>query len=332
MKKNITIIGSNAYSIALANILTDNHHNVIIYSENELDVNNINFNHSYNISNQLKINNKIVATTDLVASLENVEILILTILNEQLLLTINQIKKYLKNEIILISTIKGFDENNLDLLSNLIINQFSKTNLLKEFVCLYGPNNPSQIILKKPTTAMIISKNSIICEQLVKIFSNEYFLCYSNNDLTTSQLVVYFIDLINLSLGILESLGAESNTKASLITVIINLIYQIAKNYNAKLETFFNFATLANLIENILDTNNKYFLLGIDIVKLNNLTKALKKNNLTIDQIQVVRIAYLLCDKYEIHNEFINTLYKILYNNIRPIALLNHSFKGVWLV
>ncbi|AJK51598.1 glycerol-3-phosphate dehydrogenase [Mycoplasma capricolum subsp. capripneumoniae] len=332
MKKNITIIGSNAYSIALANILTDNHHNVIIYSENELDVNNINFNHIYNISNQLKINNKIVATTDLVASLENVEILILTILNEQLLLTINQIKKYLKNEIILINTIKGFDENNLDLLSNLIINQFSKTNLLKEFVCLYGPNNPSQIILKKPTTAMIISKNLIICEQLVKIFSNEYFLCYSNNDLITSQLVVYFIDLINLSLGILEGLGAESNTKASLITVIINLIYQIAKNYNAKLETFFNFATLANLIENVLDTNNKYFLLGIDIVKLNNLTKALKKNNLTIDQIQVVRIAYLLCDKYEIHNEFINTLYKILYNNVRPIALLNHSFKGVWLV
>ncbi|ADK69158.1 glycerol-3-phosphate dehydrogenase [Mycoplasma mycoides subsp. mycoides] len=332
MKKNITIIGSNAYSIALANILADNHHNVIIYSENELDVNNINFNHSYNISTQLKINNKIVATTDLVASLENVEILILTSLNKQLLSTINQIKKYLKNEIILISTIKGFDENNLDLLSNLIINQFSKTNLLKEFVCLYGPNNPSQIILKKPTTAMIISKNLSICKQLVKIFSNEYFLCYSNNDLITSELVVYFKDLINLSLGILEGLGAESNTKASLITIVINLIYQIAKNYNAKLETFFNFATLATLIENILDKNNKYFLLGIDIVKLKNITKALEKNNLTIDQIQVVRIAYLLCDKYEIHNEFINTLYRILYNNIRPIALLNHSFKGVWLV
>ncbi|AME10617.1 glycerol-3-phosphate dehydrogenase [Mycoplasma mycoides subsp. mycoides] len=259
MKKNITIIGSNAYSIALANILADNHHNVIIYSENELDVNNINFNHSYNISTQLKINNKIVATTDLVASLENVEILILTSLNKQLLSTINQIKKYLKNEIILISTIKGFDENNLDLLSNLIINQFSKTNLLKEFVCLYGPNNPSQIILKKPTTAMIISKNLSICKQLVKIFSNEYFLCYSNNDLITSELVVYFKDLINLSLGILEGLGAESNTKASLITIVINLIYQIAKNYNAKLETFFNFATLATLIENILDKNNKYF-------------------------------------------------------------------------
>ncbi|ADR23788.1 NAD-dependent glycerol-3-phosphate dehydrogenase N-terminal domain protein [Mycoplasma leachii PG50] len=332
MKKNITIIGSNAYSIALANILADNHHNVIIYSGNELDVNNINFNHSYNISTQLKINNKIVATTDLVASLENVEILILTSLNKQLLSTINQIKKYLKNEIILISTIKGFDENNLDLLSNLIINQFSKTNLLKEFVCLYGPNNPSQIILKKPTTAMIISKNLSICKQLVKIFSNEYFLCYWNNDLITSELVVYFKDLINLSLGILEGLGAESNTKASLITIVINLIYQIAKNYNAKLETFFNFATLATLIENILDKNNKYFLLGIDIVKLKNITKALEKNNLTIDQIQVVRIAYLLCDKYEIHNEFINTLYRILYNNIRPIALLNHSFKGVWLV
>ncbi|WP_334198871.1 hypothetical protein [Mycoplasma mycoides] len=73
-------------------------------------------------------------------------------------------------------------------------------------------------------------------------------------------------------------------------------------------------------------------MLGIDIVKLKNITKALEKNNLTIDQIQVVRIAYLLCDKYEIHNEFINTLYRILYNNIRPIALLNHSFKGVWLV
>ncbi|WP_434335248.1 glycerol-3-phosphate dehydrogenase [Mycoplasma leachii] len=332
MKKNITIIGSNAYSIALANILADNHHNVIIYSGNELDVNNINFNHSYNISTQLKINNKIVATTDLVASLENVEILILTSLNKQLLSTINQIKKYLKNEIILISTIKGFDENNLDLLSNLIINQFSKTNLLKEFVYLYGPNNPSQIILKKPTTAMIISKNLSICKQLVKIFSNEYFLCYWNNDLITSELVVYFKDLINLSLGILEGLGAESNTKASLITIVINLIYQIAKNYNAKLETFFNFATLATLIENILDKNNKYFLLGIDIVKLKNITKALEKNNLTIDQIQVVRIAYLLCDKYEIHNEFINTLYRILYNNIRPIALLNHSFKGVWLV
>ncbi|QQY78562.1 glycerol-3-phosphate dehydrogenase [Mycoplasma mycoides subsp. capri] len=332
MKKNITIIGSSFYGVSLSNVLADNHHNVIIYLENELIVNNINLNHTFNISTQLKINNKIIATTDLIASLENAEILILACLNDQVESIINQIKKYLKNEIILINTVNGFDENNLDLLSNFIIKQFINTDLLKEYVSLYGPSNASEIILKKPSTAMIVSKNLSICKQLVEIFSNEYFFSYSNNDLITCELVVYFKDLINLCLGILNELNAGNNAKASLITIIINFIYQIAKNYNAKLESFLNFATLANLIENILDKNNKYFLLGIDIVKLKNITKALEKNNLAINQIKVVKIAYLLCIKYEISNEFINTLYKILYNNIRPIALLNHSFKGVWLV
>ncbi|WP_232017668.1 hypothetical protein [Mycoplasma mycoides] len=130
----------------------------------------------------------------------------------------------------------------------------------------------------------------------------------------------------------MNELNAGNNAKASLITIIINFIYQIAKNYNAKLESFLNFATLANLIENILSNDSVYFNLGVDIVKLNDVNKALVKNNLTINKIKVVKIAYLLCIKYEISNEFINTLYKILYNNIRPIALLNHSFKGVWLV
>lgn len=329
MKKNITIIGSSFYGVSLSNVLADNHHNVIIYLENELIVNDINLNHTFN---QLKINNKIIATTDLIASLENAEILILACLNDQVESIINQIKKYLKKPVILINTVNGFDENNLDLLSNFIIKQFINTDLLKEYVSLYGPSNASEIILKKPSTAMIASPNLNLANQLVEIFSNEYFFSYASLDLITCELVVYFKDLINLCLGILNELNAGNNAKASLITIIINFIYQIAKNYNAKLESFLNFATLANLIENILSNDSVYFNLGVDIVKLNDVNKALVKNNLTINKIKVVKIAYLLCIKYEISNEFINTLYKILYNNIRPIALLNHSFKGVWLV
>ncbi|WFQ91906.1 Glycerol-3-phosphate dehydrogenase [NAD(P)+] [Mycoplasma feriruminatoris] len=329
MKKNITIIGVNPYSVSLSNVLADNHHNVIIFTNDQIEEQNINFNHIYN---NLKINKKIIATNDLIASLENVEILILSTTYNQLESMINEIKKYLKKPVILINTITGFDETNLDLLSNFIIKQFKNTSLLKEYVSLYGPSNASEIILKKPSSCMIVSNDLNTANMLVEIFSNEYFLCYVSNDLNTCQLVVYFKDLINLSLGILDQLDAGSNAKASLITIIINLIYQITKNYQTRLESFFNFATLATIFENILTNNSIFYKLGVDIVRFNDTKKALEKNNLTLNQIQVVKIAYLLCDKYQIHNQFINTLYKILYNNIRPIALLNHSFKGVWLV
>lgn len=75
--KNITIIGTGAYGTVLANVLTDNDNNVIMYGIDNEEVNDINDEHlNRHFFGDLKINKEIKATTNFTEAVEDVEYLL----------------------------------------------------------------------------------------------------------------------------------------------------------------------------------------------------------------------------------------------------------------
>lgn len=79
-QKNITIIGTGTYGTVLANVLTDNDHNVIMYGIDSKEVNDINNEHlNTHFFGDLKINREIKATTNFTEAVEDDEYIILEI-------------------------------------------------------------------------------------------------------------------------------------------------------------------------------------------------------------------------------------------------------------
>ncbi|AGJ90675.1 NAD(P)-binding domain-containing protein [Mycoplasma putrefaciens] len=323
----ITIIGSDAYATSLANVLADNHHNVIIYTADEQQADEINLNHknSYYLDN-LKINNKIKATSSLLASLENTEILILCFLSDDLNATLEKIINYSKREMIVVNARPSLDQN-LKSLSNKIINKLNDQKLLNKYAVIYAPNTASEIINRKPVSFMV-SATSLDDAKIVKqLFENEYFKCLVSTDILSCEVAHSFDKIVSLSAGIYSELKLGLNATSNLIVILINEIYQLINKINGvELERTLNFVILSSFINKAFDVNCLEYKLGQAIVNYNKASTALDQLSYDLDKLEILKSIDKVSQMLETKNLFLNTLSKILYNNYRPITLLTKVF------
>ncbi|WP_031543002.1 NAD(P)H-dependent glycerol-3-phosphate dehydrogenase [Mesoplasma photuris] len=329
----ITIIGTGAYGTALANVLADNNHDVVMYGVDKNQVNDINIKHKNTIFfNDILINNKIKATSDMPAALENTEVLIIGVPSFAIKSVIEDIKKYAKNEMVFINTTKGLDESNLDLLSKHIVSELKDSGIMKAFLGLYGPSIAIEVLERKPTALMLVGDDLEVANTYCGLFNNEYFSVYPSNDLAGSEIGAALKNTIAIAAGIFYEFGAGDNAQASLITAGLNEMINISKVYGASVNTFLNFAGLGDLILTASSQQSRNFRLGREIAKQGSAKKAMEVFKLTVEGVKSAEIAYKICEKFEINAPLFSNMYEILYNDIRPITLLNNVLKGVKLV
>ncbi|AGY41273.1 Glycerol-3-phosphate dehydrogenase [NAD(P)+] [Mesoplasma florum W37] len=332
-KKNITIIGTGAYGTALANVLADNDNNVIMYGIVEQQVDDINIYHQNSVFfDNKKINKTIRATNSMAAALENTDILILGVPTAAIRHVVNDIIKYAKKPMDIINTAKGLDEENLGLLSDKIKKYFEGSNVISTYSALYGPSIAIEVVDRQPTAIMIASETIEKAKELCNVFSNEYFYMYPTTDIAGCEISAALKNAIAIGGGILKAYNAGDNAHATLLTLGLNEMYEFGKHFGAKLETFLNFAGLGDLILTASSKKSRNFRLGERIVELNDAKKALESFNLTVEGVETARIAHEIGVKYQISMNFFEIIYNILYNNVKPISLLNNVFRDVKLV
>ncbi|AKX34446.1 NAD(P)H-dependent glycerol-3-phosphate dehydrogenase [Spiroplasma litorale] len=328
MNKNITIIGTGAYGTVLANVLTDNGHNVIMYGVEQNQVNDINENHiNSTFFRDYLINENIKATTDFAIAIEKAEVIILSVPTFAIEKSLDNIIKYSKRKVSIINIAKGLDEEKLDLLSNKITNKLKNKDILENYGALYGPSVAVEVILRKPTCVMACSKNIDFANQIVELFSNEYFIVKPTTDVEGCEVAASLKNVIAIASGILQGYSASDNARASLITIGNAEIYQFAKHFGAKIETFMNFATLGDLILTCSSFKSRNFSLGMSIAENNSALTALKYHKKTVEGVMSSKIAHLMMEKYKINSPLFELMYKILYNNVNPSILINNFFK-----
>jgi len=331
--KKITIIGTGAYGTALANILTDNGHNVIMYGVQKNQVDDIKSNHKNQVFfKDILINTSIKATDDFAVALEDAEIVILAVPTKALDDVIENLIKYGKREMHIINTAKGLDMTNLDVLSKKIEEKLEKTGVLKSYSALYGPSIAIEILLRKPACVMSCNKNPEIAEEIAELFSNEYFIVKPSTDLIGCEIAAALKNVVAIASGILLGISQSDNAQASLITFANTEIYKIAKNFGAKFETFLNFATIGDLILTSSSIKSRNFLLGLKIAKNDSAQTILREFKHTTEGVLTCEIINKILKKHKINAPFFEMMYKILYNNGRPSALINDFFKNVRLI
>ncbi|PPE04994.1 NAD(P)H-dependent glycerol-3-phosphate dehydrogenase [Entomoplasma ellychniae] len=331
--KNITIIGTGAYGTALANVLADNDHQVVMYGIVEKQVDDINIYHKNStFFPNTNINKNIKATTSMIEALEKTEILILGVPTSAIKYVVEDIKKFHKRPMHIINTAKGLDEVNLDILSKSIISSFENSKVMKSYSSLFGPSIASEVVDRQPTAVMIASDNIQTASYLCDVFRNEYFYTYPSDDVPGCEIFAALKNAIAIGAGILKGFEAGDNAHGSLLTIGLNEMFLFAEKFGGKIQTALNFAGMGDLILTASSIKSRNFKLGLKIVEVNDAEFALESFPLTVEGVPTVKIAYEIGKKYEIDMNFFKIIYNILYNNTKPISLLNNVFKNVKLV
>lgn len=313
-KKNVLVVGSGSWGTALAQVLADNGHNVLIYGNEVKQIDDINKNHKNSFYfDDLEINKDIKATNDLKnAFVNNYDIILLVVPTTAMKFVLNDLKPYVKNEII-VNAAKGFDSDGKTMHES-IKECFPNNQVLS----ILGPSHAEEVIRRDLTFVNIADDTDTYGYMVAYMFDNFYFKTKVISDVKTAEFGCTFKNAIALMSGIYTGLGFHDNARAALYTDGLNEMLKLGKALNLNQSILLDYTGAGDLAVTCYSTNSRNFQSGVQIGQLNSYSEFAKNNIKTVEGIRTVNYIYNISEKLNIKLPIIHCLYNIIYKNIEP--------------
>lgn len=316
---NCTILGSGTWGSSLAQVLSDNKHNVIIYGIDKGEVDDINLNHKNTkyFGDTVLLNLDIQATTDLALALENAEVIVVAIPTFAVRSILKQIKPYLKNKPYIVSVAKGFDPGTFARMSE-VIREEIPSDLRHEVVSLIGPGHAEEVILKLLTCITATSIDEEAGRFIQKLFATPYFRVYVQTDEIGAEYGVAIKNAIAIASGISQGIGMGDNAKAALATRGLVEMIRFGTKFGGKFETFMGLTGIGDLMVTCNSVHSRNYQAGYEIGKLNSAKEFLSNNKKTVEGIRTAKIIYEIAKENNIEMPIIESVYAVLFEDKKP--------------
>lgn len=309
--KNITIIGSGSFGCALAIHLAKNGHLVKIWSFSEEECNLINKEKKCMFLKNVTLPENITCFTDYKSAINESDIILHVTPSKFFRNTLNQYKKYITSQPVLICS-KGFENNTLLTLDEV----FSLETKNIKFGVLSGPSHAEELSLGLPTAMVIASKSNDLNKIVFNLFKNDSMKVYESNDIKGVEVGGALKNIIALCAGIISGLKLGDNALSALATRGLNEISKLGTILGGEKNTFYGLSGLGDLILTCISPHSRNRQAGILIANGNNLSEVRKKVGMTIESIDNLEAAYKLSKKHNVDLPIINTAYNVIFNNL----------------
>lgn len=279
----IGIIGAGSWGLALANVLSDNQHTVIVYTREASDRDIIlnTHNHPLFFGEHVVLNSSIQVTAQLV-DLDQCSTIVLSVPSVAIEDVCVQINDLFTTPKVFVNTAKGFNPRNFQLLSETITQTLS-THIIKDLVSLIGPSHAEEVVIRLLTSVNVVGQNDDTLIEVQRLFSNHYFRVYRNHDVIGAQLGVATKNVIALASGMLSGFGLADNARAALITRGLAEMSRLGLAMGGQLETFLGLCGVGDLVVTATSTHSRNFQAGYRIGKDNEAAMFLATNQKTVE-------------------------------------------------
>ncbi len=316
---NCLIIGSGSWGTALGQVLADNFHQVIVYGINQNQVDDINLNHQNKafFGDDVFLNPKIRATSDLKAAVKAAEVIVISVPSSAMRSVLNDLLPLLTERKYFVNTAKGL-ERGTDLRMSDVIRDVVSEDLRYPIVSLIGPSHAEEVILRQVTLLTATSLYLPTAEVIQTLFANEYFRVYTNTDEIGAELGVAMKNAIAIASGALAGLGYGDNARAALITRGLHEMSKFGVYFGAKPETFLGLSGLGDLVVTCNSFHSRNFKAGYEIGRANSATAFLENNKVTVEGIYATQVIYEIARKNNLELPIVNAIYDVLFNQAEP--------------
>ena len=311
--KNIAIIGSGSWGVALAVHLAKLGNNVKIWSflEEERDI--INNEKKCKFLPGLELPENIYCSTDFEEVIKDSEFIIHVTPSKFTRNTFKQYKQFVKNKPIIICG-KGFEKDTLETLDEVILEEMPEAKI----GVLSGPSHAEEVSVEIPTALVIASKHQSILKLVQDTFMSEKMRIYTSNDVKGVELGGALKNIIAFCAGVAAGIGLGDNSFAALITRGLKEISRLGVELGGKEETFYGLSGLGDLIVTCLSEHSRNRKAGFLIGQGMSLDDTKKEVGMVIESIDNIEVAYELGKLHNIEMPIVETVYKVLYEQLNP--------------
>ena len=311
--KNIAIIGSGSWGVALGIHMAKLGHNIKIWSFLEEEANLINNEHKCKFLPEITIPNNIVATQNFEECLKDADYVFHVTPSKAVRETVKNYKKYVNGKPIIMCS-KGFERETEKTLIE-VLNEEIPNN---EIAVFSGPSHAEEVSREIPTAMVLASENNELLEELQSMLMNENLRIYLSNDIKGVELGGSLKNIIAFCAGILVSLNLGDNTFAALITRGLCEISRLGVALGGQKDTFYGLSGLGDLIVTCSSKFSRNRKAGMLIGAGKTIDETKKEVGMTIESIENIEVAYKLGKQYNVDMPIVNTVYDVIYNNLNP--------------
>lgn len=309
----IAILGGGSWGSTLANVLSDNGHQCLIYERDEKRANDINRYHLHPFFENTYLNEDIQATANLDDALVYSDYLLIAVPSHAIRRLFKEINNKINNKKFFINVAKGIEPDTLKTVSEIFKEEISEDKSLG-FVTLSGPSHAEEVILRKLTLLVAASDNLDEAILVQNLFSNQdYIRVYTSIDLKGVEVGGSIKNAIALISGVLTGLGLGENARAALISRGIYEIVQITIAMGGKKDTVFGLSGIGDLIVTASSTNSRNFNAGFKIGQGMSIEEAVNSSKMVVEGARVIKSGHQIAKAYHLDLPIIETAYLVLY-------------------
>lgn len=311
--KNVAIIGSGSWGVALATHLARNGNNVRLWSFNKDERDLINNEKKCKFLPDIKIEKNIICSTNFEKVIDGADFIMHVTPSKYTRETFKQYKQYVGNKPVIICS-KGFEKDTLKTLDEVLQDEMSNVRV----GVLTGPSHAEEVAISIPTVMVVASKDEEILKLIQDTFMSEEMRIYTSNDVKGVELGGALKNIIAFCAGIAAGIGLGDNTFAALITRGLMEISRLGIKLGGKQETFYGLSGLGDLIVTCLSEHSRNRRAGKLIGQGKTLEEARKEVGMVIESIDNIDVAYELGKKNNVYIPIIETVYKVIYEGLKP--------------
>ena len=276
--RNLAVIGSGSWGLAIAKHLTENGHNVKVWSYSEDEIFDLNNNRKSKylpgivFPEELKAYNNFKEVIDGAGYIFHVTPSINT--RE----VIKQYKDYVNNDQVIVMCSKGFEKSTKMTLEEVIKEELPQN----EIAVFTGPSHAEEVSLDIPTAMVLASENDEILEDLTNILQGQMMRVYATHDVIGASLGGALKNILAFCAGVVAGLDYGDNTFAAMVTRGLVELSRFSKALNADPHTIYGLSGLGDLIVTSMSNHSRNRRAGILLAKgytIDKIKEEIRTNN-----------------------------------------------------
>ena len=311
--KNIAVIGSGSWGMALAIHLARCGNNIKVWSFLDEEKDLINNERKCKFLPNVEIPDNIRCSTNFEEVIKDSEFILHVTPSKFTRDIFKQYKHLVGNKPVIICS-KGFEKESLKTLDEVIKEEMPEVRL----GVLSGPSHAEEVSVAVPTVLVIASKDEEILNMIQETFMCPEMRIYTSSDVKGVELGGALKNIIAFCAGVASGIGLGDNTFAALVTRGLGELTRLGVALGGEKDTFYGLSGLGDLIVTCLSEHSRNRKAGKLIGQGKNLEEAKKEVGMVIESIDNIEVAYELGRKNNVYMPIVEMVYKVIYEQLNP--------------
>ena len=308
---DVSVIGAGSWGTALSIVLSDNGHNVTLWSiaESEIEMLEKYHEHKDKLPGVI-LPDDMIFTTDLKMACHKKELIVLAVPSVYTRSTAALMSSVVEKDQVIVSVAKGIEEDSLMTLTDIIEQEIPQAKV----AVMSGPSHAEEVGKRIPTTCVVGAKKKETAEFVQNMFMSKVFRVYTSPDVLGIELGGALKNVVALAAGMADGLGYGDNTKAALITRGISEISRLGVKMGGKAETFAGLTGIGDLVVTCASKHSRNRKAGMLMGQGMSMDEAMKEVNMVVEGVYSAKAALGLARKYDVEVPIIEYVNEILFN------------------